>query len=127
MPQPIPKAPSAERAAMILSSGDADMYEGALFSFKGDFVGYLGLEDMGVYTACGAENGSEKKPEELRELGWSIESKHTVGAVRVQNRGFLRSKNGGLRPPSEFGRKLRGEMFLAPKFSWAGQRDSKRT
>ena len=35
---------------MILSSGDANMYEGALFSFKGDFLDYLGLENMGVLT-----------------------------------------------------------------------------
>lgn len=32
---------------MILSSGDADMYDGAMFSFEGDFLGYLGLENMG--------------------------------------------------------------------------------
>ncbi|MDE6580554.1 MAG: NAD(P)H-dependent oxidoreductase, partial [Ruminiclostridium sp.] len=66
------KPPRLKKAAMILSSGDPDMYDGAVFSFKGDFIGYLGLEDMGVYTACGLENGSEKKPEELREFGRSL-------------------------------------------------------
>lgn len=58
--------------AMILSSGDSNMYDGALFSFKGDFLDYLGLENMGVFTAHGAENGSEKKLEELRTFGASL-------------------------------------------------------
>lgn len=57
---------------MILSSGDADMYDGALFSFKGDFLDYLGLENMGVFTAYGAQNGSAAKLEELREFGASL-------------------------------------------------------
>lgn len=57
---------------MILSSGDADMYEGAMFSFKGDFVGYLGLEDMGVFTAHGLENGSAAKLDELKKFGASL-------------------------------------------------------
>lgn len=48
------------------------MYEGALFSFKGDFLDYLGLENMGVFTAYGSENKSEKKREELREFGASL-------------------------------------------------------
>jgi len=61
-----------KKVAMILSSGDANMYEGALFSFKGDFLDYLGLENMGVFTAHGSENKSEKKREELRAFGASL-------------------------------------------------------
>ena len=57
---------------MILSSGDANMYEGSLFSFKGDFLDYLGLENMVVFTAYGSENKSEKKREELREFRASL-------------------------------------------------------
>ena len=46
-----PKAPgSLKKVAMFLSSGDPDMYEGARFSYEGDFLGYLGLEDGGIYT-----------------------------------------------------------------------------
>lgn len=68
-----PVGPSRlKKAAMILSSGDPDMYEGALFSFKGDFLGYLGLENMGVFTAYGSENGSKEKLEELRNFGLSL-------------------------------------------------------
>lgn len=57
---------------MILSSGDPDMYEGALFSYEGDFLEYLGLENMGVFTAHGSENGSSGKLEELRKFGASL-------------------------------------------------------
>ena len=46
-----PKAPETlKKAAMFLSSGDPDMYDGAKFSYDGDFLGYLGLEDMGIIT-----------------------------------------------------------------------------
>jgi len=46
-----PTAPARlKKAAMFLSSGDADMDTGARFSFEGDFLGYLGLEDKGLYT-----------------------------------------------------------------------------
>ena len=66
------KPPKLKKVAMILSSGDADMYDGALFSFKGDFLDYLGFENMGVFTAHGAQNGSAAKLEELREFGASL-------------------------------------------------------
>ena len=68
-----PKKPiTLKKVAMILSSGDPNMYDGALFSFNGDFLDYLGLENMGVFTACGAENGSARKLEELKSFGASL-------------------------------------------------------
>ena len=39
-----------KKVAMFLSSGDDNMYEGAKFSYDGDFLGYLGLEGMGIFT-----------------------------------------------------------------------------
>lgn len=63
---------SLKKVAMILSSGDPDMYDGAMFSYKGDFLDYLGLKNMGVYTAYGDENGSEIKLKELRDFGMSL-------------------------------------------------------
>lgn len=46
-----PKAPERlKKIAMFLASGDADMDTGARFSFEGDFLGYLGLENMGLFT-----------------------------------------------------------------------------
>ena len=57
---------------MFLSSGDPDMYDGALFSYKGDFLDYLQLEDMGAFTIHGYDPGvSEEKLEELRRFGAS--------------------------------------------------------
>ena len=35
---------------MFLSSGDDNMYDGAKFSYDGDFLGYLGLEGMGIFA-----------------------------------------------------------------------------
>lgn len=65
-----PKKPrNLKKAAMILSSGDPKMYDGAMFSYRGDFLEYLGLEDMGVFTAYGAENGSASKLKELEDFG----------------------------------------------------------
>ncbi|MBR4676077.1 MAG: flavodoxin family protein [Victivallales bacterium] len=58
------------KVAMFLSSGDPDMYDGALFSFKGDFLDYLGLEDMGVFTVHGGD--VEACLGELREFGGGL-------------------------------------------------------
>ena len=55
------------KVAIFLSSGDADMYEGALFSYRGDFLDYLGLEDMGVFTVHGGK--VDERLEELRDFG----------------------------------------------------------
>ena len=68
-----PKKPrNLKKAAMILSSGDPKMYDGAMFSYKGDFLEYLGLEDMGVFTAYGVENGSASKLKELEDFGRTL-------------------------------------------------------
>ena len=61
------------KIAMFLSSGDPDMYDGALFSYRGDFLDYLKLEDMGVFTTTGYDPGvPEDKLEELRRFGASL-------------------------------------------------------
>ena len=58
---------------MFLSSGDPDMYDGAMFSYQGDFLDYLGLEDMGVFTTNGYDPGvAGGKLEELRRFGASL-------------------------------------------------------
>lgn len=49
------------------------MYDGALFSFRGDFLDYLGLENMGVFTAYGDQNGSQEKLKELHDFGSSLQ------------------------------------------------------
>ena len=47
------KPEKLSKVSMFLSSGDPDMYDAALFSLKGDFEDYLGLENMGVFTHSG--------------------------------------------------------------------------
>lgn len=66
------KPAQLKKAAMILSSGDPQMYEGALFSYNGDFLDFLGLQNMGVFTAFDEENKSKEKWEELRDFGLSL-------------------------------------------------------
>lgn len=69
-----PKKPEhLKKVATILSSGDDHMSEGAMFSYKGDFLDYLGLEDMGVFTAHGKENKSPEKLAELQAFGASLQ------------------------------------------------------
>ena len=67
------KPAKLKKIAMFLSSGDPDMYEGALFSYKGDFLDYLQLEDMGVFTTNGYDPGvPEEKLAEIRAFGASL-------------------------------------------------------
>lgn len=47
------KPPRLKKIAMILRSGDPNVYDGAIFSYQGDFLDYLGLENMGVYSGFG--------------------------------------------------------------------------
>lgn len=63
-----PTAPkSLKKVAMFLSSGDADMYDGAKFSYDGDFLGYLGLQGMGIITNHD-RNMTEKIQQMVSEL-----------------------------------------------------------
>ena len=51
---------------MFLTSGDKDQYTGARFSFDGDFLGYLGLEDKGFFTA--PKEVTEELLDEIRKM-----------------------------------------------------------
>ncbi|MBR0398868.1 MAG: flavodoxin family protein [Eubacterium sp.] len=67
------KPPKLKKVAMFLSSGEPDMYDGALFSYQGDFLDFLKLEGMGVFTTKGYDPGlSEEKREELQAFGASL-------------------------------------------------------
>ncbi len=70
----LPKRPEKlAKAAMILSSGEPDMYDGVVFSYQGDFLDYLQMEGMGVFTVHGCESGvPEEKLDELRRFGASL-------------------------------------------------------
>ena len=59
--------PRLRKVAMFLASGDADMTEGARFSYEGDFLGYLGLEDVGLVS-----NHDPDYAETLRQMARSL-------------------------------------------------------
>lgn len=64
------RPPKLKKVAMLLSSGDPDMYSGAMFSYEGYFVGYLGLEPMGVFTNQSYDPGvPEALLEQIRAFG----------------------------------------------------------
>ena len=66
-----PAAPkSLTKIAMFLSSGDRNQYDGAMFSYNGDFLGYLGLKDMGVFTSAGGV--SDELLAKIRKFGGSL-------------------------------------------------------
>ena len=63
-----PTAPkSLKKTAMFLSSGDPEMYDGAKFSYEGDFLGYLGLEGCGIFT-----NHDNDVMEKIRKMALSL-------------------------------------------------------
>ena len=63
------------------------MYEGALFSFKGDFLDYLGLENMGVFTAHGSENKSEKNERRTKGVrGIAALGKFHLGEMSIDHK-----------------------------------------
>ena len=66
------KPKNLKKAALILSSGDDDVYGGALYEYQNSFLNYLKLEDMGVFTAFKDQNKSEEKLNELRSFGSSL-------------------------------------------------------
>lgn len=61
-----------KKIAMFLSSGDPDMYDGALFSLHGDFEDFLGLEVTGVFTHHGEAQVSDKQLSEIRAFAQSL-------------------------------------------------------
>ena len=59
-----------KKIAVFLSSGASSQYDGALYSYKNDFLGYLGLKNMGVFTVPGSV--SSERLEKIREFGKSL-------------------------------------------------------
>lgn len=60
------------KAALLLSSGSAGVYGGALYTYQHSFLEWLHLEDMGVFTAAGDENKSSELLERLRVAGAAL-------------------------------------------------------
>ena len=66
------KPKNLKKAALILSSGDDKVYDGAIYEYQNSFLNYLKLENMGIFTAFDKQNKSEEKLNELREFGRSL-------------------------------------------------------
>ena len=67
----IGKPAKATRAALLLSSASPNPFEGAIATYK-TMIGFMGLEDAGILTAAGDENGSEAKLSEIREFARAL-------------------------------------------------------
>lgn len=57
-----------EKAAMMLTSGSDDVYDGAVYEYA-RICEWMRLEDLGIITAHGGENKSEAKLAEAFDLG----------------------------------------------------------
>ena len=66
------KPKNLKKAALILSSGDDNVYGGAMYEYENSFLSYLKLEDMGRFTAFGKQNKTEEKRQELYAFGKSL-------------------------------------------------------
>ncbi len=58
-----------KKAMLLLSSGSSDVYEGAIYEYRKSFIEYMRLQDMGIYTAYGAQNKSRALFTQLKEAG----------------------------------------------------------
>ena len=67
----IGKPTKAAKAALLLSSASPNPFEGAIATYK-TMIGYMGLEDAGIITAAGDENGSEAKLSEIRDFAKAL-------------------------------------------------------
>ena len=67
----IGKPAKATKAALLLSSGSPNTGSGAVESYT-NMIKYMGIEDAGVITAAGDENGSEAKFNEIREFAKTL-------------------------------------------------------
>lgn len=68
------KLANLKKAALILSFGSDQVYDGAIYEYRNSFLDYLKLEDMGIYTAFDKQNKSEEKRVELKQFGKSLKN-----------------------------------------------------
>ena len=67
----IGKPAKATKAALLLSSASPNPYDGAIATYKG-ILAFTGIEDAGIITAAGDENGSEAKMAEIRAFAKAL-------------------------------------------------------
>ena len=67
----IGKPTKATKAALLLSAASPAPFEGAIATYR-SMLAFMGIEDMGIFTAGGEENGSEKKLAEIRDFARAL-------------------------------------------------------
>ena len=67
----IGKPAKATKAALLLSSASPNPFEGAVATYR-TMIGFMGLEDAGIITAAGEENGSEAKLREISDFARAL-------------------------------------------------------
>ena len=67
----IGKPTKATKAALLLSSASPNPFEGAIATYR-SMLTYMGIEDKGIFTAAGDENGSEAKLAEIRSFARAL-------------------------------------------------------
>lgn len=67
----IGKPAKAKKAALLLSAASPNPFSGAIATYK-DMVAFTGLEDAGIITAGGEENGSAAKLAEIRDFAKAL-------------------------------------------------------
>ncbi len=76
-----------KKAALLLSSGSKGVYDGAIYTYMHSFLGWLHLEDMGIFTAAGDENKSPELLERLRTAGAALSDpdEHNVARLVIRS------------------------------------------
>ena len=76
-----------KKAALLLSSGSKGVYDGAIYTYLHSFLGWLHLEDMGIFTAAGDENKSPELLEHLRTAGAALSDpdEHNVARLVIRS------------------------------------------
>lgn len=67
----IGKPAKATKAALLLSSGSPDVYDGPIGTYK-KMLAYIGLQDAGIITAPYGAKGAEEILPEVRKLAASL-------------------------------------------------------
>ncbi|MBQ9290627.1 MAG: flavodoxin family protein [Clostridia bacterium] len=67
----IGKPASASKAALLLSAASPTPFTGAMDTYK-DMLAFMGIENAGIITAAGEENGSEAKFSEIRAFAKAL-------------------------------------------------------
>lgn len=67
----IGKPAKATKSALLLSSSSPNPYDGAIATYKA-MLAFTGIEDAGIITAAGEENGSEAKMAEIRAFAKAL-------------------------------------------------------